>query len=146
MNEMKATLKQERLNTQSIVVLPLPLNAPEIERASTTLYDDMLIAQTLAFIQASDSDSDKNRIASIALQIKDKLEDKPGIEAVWLEDLGKQINVYINTKDVRNATLDPIFDARLALNSEYPYISFDFALNPVDLEQKELDNLVQRLI
>lgn len=91
----------------------------------------------------SDSASTTDRIFA---QIKDKLRDQKSIEAVWIEDRGKQINVYVNTTDVRNATLDPIFDAQLALYSQYPYISFNFELNPVDLEQKQLDNHLQRLI
>ncbi|MCI0613490.1 hypothetical protein L0244_10920 [bacterium] len=91
----------------------------------------------------SDSTSATDRIFS---QIKDKLKNQKGIEAVWIEDRGKQINVYIMTKDVRNSTLDLIFDARLALYSQYSYISFNFELNPVDLEQKQLDNYIQRLI
>jgi hypothetical protein len=62
---------------------------------------------------------------------------------VWFEDRGNRINVFIVTKDVRNSTLDPIFEARLALYSQYPYISFNFELNPVDLEQKQLDNYFQ---
>lgn len=78
--------------------------------------------------------------------IADKLKNQEGIEAVWFEDRGKQFNIYVMTKDVRNSTLDPIFDARLALSSQYPYISFNFELNPVDLEQKQIDHHIQRLI
>jgi hypothetical protein len=91
----------------------------------------------------SDSTSVTERVFS---QLTDKLKNQEGIEAVWFEDRGKQFNVYVMTKDVRNSTLDPIFDARLALSSQYPYISFNFELNPVDLEQKQIDNHIQRLI
>jgi len=93
--------------------------------------EDMPVDDPLAFSRASEITSDKNRIASISLQMNDKLKKNSGIESVWVEDLEKQINVYINTRDVLNATLDSIFDVRLALSSQYPHLVFDFELNPV---------------
>jgi len=108
--------------------------------------EDMSGAGPLAFSRASEITSDKNRIASISLQMNDKLKKNPGIESVWVEDQGKQINVYINTRDVLNATLDSIFDVRLVLSSQYPHLFFDFELNPVDLDQKQIDHHIQRLI
>lgn len=72
----------------------------------------------------------------ISSEIKLILSNHPSIESVWLEDLGKEVNVLIITKDVRNATLDPIFDAKMAMRNHYPYVKFNFELNPVDFEKK----------
>ncbi len=82
----------------------------------------------------------------ILSKIKSKLANQPKIESVWLEDLGKKINVLINTEDVRNTTLHPIFDAQYALESEFKNLSFHFEINPLDLEEKQKYNQVIRLI
>lgn len=85
-------------------------------------------------------------IDNISSNLKANLSNRSGIESVWLEDLGKQINVIIETKDVRDATLDPIFDARIEIMQKYPYLSFNFELNPVDFEQKLLDNKIRNIL
>lgn len=107
---------------------------------------DLPVAGSSAFSRTSEITLEKNRIESIFLPMKDKLKKNPGIEAVWVEDLGEQINVYVDTRDVLNRTLDSIFDMRLALSSQYPHLFFDFKLNPVDLGQKQIENHIQRLI
>ncbi|NUO82788.1 hypothetical protein HUU05_22175 [candidate division KSB1 bacterium] len=79
-------------------------------------------------------------------EIKLILSGRAGIESVWIEDLGKEVNVLIITKDVRNATLDPIFDAKMAMLNHYPYVKFNFELNPVDFEKKLFYNQIQRIV
>jgi hypothetical protein len=79
-------------------------------------------------------------------KIKLILSNHSGIESVWIEDLGKEVNVLIMTKDVRNATLDPIFDAKMAMLNHYPYVKFNFELNPVDFEKKLSYNQIQRIV
>jgi hypothetical protein len=138
MNEITTTPKTKSSKVESVMAWPFYLESLDSVRTSST---DKSIIHAITRM-------DNSRVARIAAQIKDKIKNQVGIgiESVWLEDLGKQINVYVMTNDVRDSTLDPIFDARLALNSEYPHISFDFELNPIDLEQKQLDNLIQRVI
>jgi hypothetical protein len=121
------------------------ISKPKFSKANfyALFFETQWPAPAIKLRNFSDSTSATTRIFS---QIKDKLVNQKGIESVWVEDRGKQINVYIMTRDVRNSTLDPIFDARLALYSQYPYVSFNFELNPVDLEQKQIDNYIQRLI
>lgn len=90
--------------------------------------------------------SDTFQTHKISSAIKPILSDRPGIESVWIEDLGKEVNVLIITKDVRNATLDPIFDAKMAMLNHYPYVKFNFELNPVDFEKKLSYNQIQRIV
>lgn len=91
-------------------------------------------------------DSNTFQTNKISSEIKLILAGRPGIESVWIEDLGKEVNVLIITKDVRNATLDPIFDAKMAMLNHYPYVKFSFELNPVDFEKKLSYNQIQRIV
>lgn len=84
--------------------------------------------------------------AKIISEMRAFLSNHSSIESVWLEDLGTEVNVLIMTKDVRNSTLDPIFDAKMALLNHYPYVKFNFELNPVDFEKKLCYNQIQRIV
>lgn len=81
----------------------------------------------------------------IAAQLKKRLKPIAGVEAALFEDLGELINVYIETNNVRNATLYPVFDAQYDLESEYAQKTFHFFVNPVDWERLQTSNQIQRL-
>jgi len=55
-----------------------------------------------------------------------------GVESALFEDLGEIINVYIETNNVRNATLYPVFDAQYDLESEYAHKTFYTALHSIE--------------
>lgn len=98
------------------------------------------------FSKDTSNKTSDGEIDNISSNLKANLSNRSGIESVWLEDLGKQINVIIETKNVRNSTLDPIFDARIDVMQKYPYLSFNFELNPVDFEQKLFANKIRRIL
>jgi len=81
----------------------------------------------------------------IAAQLRERLRPVAGVEAAIFEDLGEIINVYIETNNVRNATLYPVFGAQYDLESEYAHKTFHFLVNPVDWEQLQTLNRIQKL-
>jgi len=81
----------------------------------------------------------------IISQISARLQPIIGVESAWLENLGEIINVYIETNNVRNATLYPVFDAQYEVESEYSSLIFHFIVNPLDLEQIQTSSRIRRL-
>ena len=81
----------------------------------------------------------------IALQLKERLKLIAGVESAWLEDLGGGIYIYVVVNDFSNATLHPVFDAQYDLESEFMHIAFHFEINPIDLEQMQSSNRIQRV-
>jgi len=49
------------------------------------------------------------------------------------------------TNNIRNATLYPVFDVQYDLESEFEHLTFHFDINPLDLEQMQAANRIQRL-
>ncbi len=109
-----------------------------IETISQGAEVDLSLPQELPGIELS-------QIEQITSQIRERLQPIAGVESAWLEDLGRTINVYIATNNVRNATLYPVFDAQYDIESEYEHITFHFWVNPVDLEQIQTSPRIRRL-
>jgi len=90
-------------------------------------------------------DVETSQSEQIASQIRERLKPITGVEAAWLEDLDRTVNVYVIVNNFRNTTLHPIFDAQYDIESDYMDISFHFDINPIDLEQMQAANRIQRL-
>ncbi len=126
----------------NIETISMPKFSKEKFYSFLIFYKTQWPAPAISLLNFSDSTSATERISS---QIKDKLKNLQGIESVWFEDRGKQINVFIVTKDVRNSTLHPIFDAQYELESMYKHLSFNFEVNSLNLEEKQKYNSVRLL-
>lgn len=109
-----------------------------IETSPQTAELELGVPQELQEINISEREQ-------IASQIRERLQPIAGVESAWLEDLGRTINVYIATNNVRNATLYPVFDAQYDIESEYEHISFHFLVNHVDPEHIQTSDQIRRL-
>ncbi len=99
---------------------------------------DLSLPQELRLHELSPSEQ-------LAFQITEKLKPIAGVEAAWLEDLGKTVYVYVIVNSFRNSTLHPIFGAQYDLESEFDQLTFHFEINPVDLEEMQAANRIRRL-
>ena len=67
------------------------------------------------------------------------LADHPALKNFWVENYGANVNVVIEADNIRNFTLDRVFDAKMNLISKYPIVQFHFEINPVDIEKRRRD-------
>jgi len=104
--------------------------APEV-----TDYDDNHhgVDANPIYANASEDFADRDRLA---IALKMKLKALRHINAVWLEDLGHEIYVHIDTSDTGKSTLRSIFDAQYDIEEEYPRLTFHFRVDSLELEQK----------
>ncbi len=109
-----------------------------IETISQAAGVDVSLPQELRHYELSPSEQ-------LAFRITEKLKPIAGVESAWLEDLGKTVYVHVIINSFRNATLHPIFAGQYDLESEFDQLTFHFDINPVDLEEMQISNRIQRL-
>jgi hypothetical protein len=82
----------------------------------------------------------------LVLALKTRLKALGHINSVWLEDLDKEICVYIDASDTSKSTLRSIFGAQYDIEEEYPHLTFHFKVDSLELEKKIASKRLIRIV